>query len=132
MPRTNDRVAEALSEYADLLAITGGDAYRVRNYEKAARAVGGYHLDVARLDEKGLDAIPAVGTSIAAKILQLVDHGSFDELDERRSQVPAGLRSLLDSTGPRPEAGRRGCTTSWASRRFRNCSTRYTSTGSST
>jgi len=92
-----------LSEYADLLAIAGGDAYRVRNYEKAARAVAGYHLDVALLDEKGLDAIPAVGASIASKILQLVDHGSFDELDERRSQVPAGLRSLLAVPGLGPK-----------------------------
>lgn len=41
MTRANDRVAEALLENADLLAITRGDAYRVRNYEKAARAVAG-------------------------------------------------------------------------------------------
>ena len=107
MARVNDQVAEALVEYADLLAITGGDAYRVRNYEKAARSVAGYHLDVAPLDEKGLEEIPSVGTSIAAKILQLVDHGSFDELDERRSQVPAGVRSLLAVPGLGPKRAAR-------------------------
>ena len=101
--RANEHVGEALLEYADLLAITGGDPYRVRNYEKAARAVAGYHLDVSCLDEKGLDAIPGVGTSIAAKILQLLDHGSFDELDERRSHVPAGVRSLLAVPGLGPK-----------------------------
>jgi DNA polymerase (family 10) len=119
-----------LAEYADLLAITGGDAYRVRNYEKAARAVAGYHLDVGLLDEEGLDEIPAVGASIAAKILQLVDHGSFDELDERRSQVPAGLRSLLTVPGLGP-SGRHDCTTSWAFPPSPSCSTRSTVTGSS-
>jgi DNA polymerase (family 10) len=96
-------VADALAEYSDLLAITGGDAYRVRNYEKAARSVAGYHRDVTGLDEAGLEEIPGVGTSIAAKILQLVDHGSFNELDERRAQVPAGVRSLLGVPGLGPK-----------------------------
>lgn len=103
MGRANDAVAEALSEYADLLAIAGGDPYRVRNYEKAARSVAGYHLDVATLDAKALQEIPGVGKSIAAKILQILDHGSFDELDERRAQVPAGVRSLLGVPGLGPK-----------------------------
>ena len=41
MGRVNDDVAALLSEYAALLHITGGDAFRARNYEKAARAVAG-------------------------------------------------------------------------------------------
>src|ERR1019366_4902429 len=101
--RANDPVAEALSEYAELLAITGGDPYRLRNYEKAARSVAGYHLDVAALDEPGLEDIPGVGKSIAAKIVEILDHGSFDELDARRSQVPAGVRSLLAVPGLGPK-----------------------------
>lgn len=101
--RANDAVAEALAEYADLLAITGGDPYRVRTYEKAARSVAGYHLDVATLDDAGLRAIPGVGVSIAAKIRQILDRGSFDELDERRSHVPAGVRSLLGVPGLGPK-----------------------------
>jgi DNA polymerase (family 10) len=103
MARANDAVADALAEYADLLAITGGDPYRVRNYEKAARSVEGYHLDVATLDQQGLQAIPGVGASISAKIRQLLDHGSFDELDERRARVPAGVRSLLTVPGLGPK-----------------------------
>jgi DNA polymerase (family 10) len=42
MARTNDAVASLPREYAELLAITGGDQFRARNYEKAAKAVGGY------------------------------------------------------------------------------------------
>jgi DNA polymerase (family 10) len=29
--RTNDEVAALLAEYADLIAITGGDAFRIRS-----------------------------------------------------------------------------------------------------
>ncbi|HTU05784.1 MAG TPA: helix-hairpin-helix domain-containing protein, partial [Trebonia sp.] len=42
MASMNDAVAGLLREYAELLAITGGDPFRARNYEKAAKAVAGY------------------------------------------------------------------------------------------
>lgn len=106
MSRTNDRVAEALSELADLIAITRGDPFRARSYEKAARAVAAYPVEVARMDEASLDAIPAVGRHIAAKIHHFVDTGHIDELDELRAQVPAGLRSLLDVPGLGPARAR--------------------------
>src|SRR5579875_296439 len=103
MPRSNDRVAEGLSELADLLAVTGGDPYRVRAYEKAARSVALYPIDIDELDAKALDAIPAVGPRISKKIIQLRDGGHLEELDELRAQVPAGLRSLLSVPGLGPK-----------------------------
>ena len=102
MPRSNDRAAAALSELADLIAITGGDPFRVRSYEKAARGVASYPLDVDQLDERALDDIPAVGSHIAAKIVQFVRTGHIEELEDLRSRVPAGLRSLLDVPGLGP------------------------------
>ena len=58
--RTNDEVAALLEEYADLLAITGGDAFRIRSYEKAARSIAGYPDDLATLDAGALGRIPNV------------------------------------------------------------------------
>ena len=84
MPRANEFVEALLTEYADLLSITGGDAFRVRTYEKAARSVGGYHADVATLDEAGLQAIPNVGGSTAKKIREMLDSGTFRQLEELR------------------------------------------------
>ncbi len=106
MTRSNDEVAARLSEMAELLSIGGGDPYRVRAYEKAARAVESYPLEVDELDARALDEIPAVGSHIAAKILQLASTGHLDELDELRAQVPAGLRSLLGVPGLGPKRAR--------------------------
>jgi DNA polymerase (family 10) len=92
-----------LQEFADLLAISGGDSFKVRAYEKAAQAVAGYPADVAKLDGKGLDAIPGVGEHLARKILELVRTGSVEELEDLRARVPAGLRSLLDVPGLGPK-----------------------------
>jgi len=38
----NEEVAALLNEYAELTQITGGDVFRARNYEKAARSVRGW------------------------------------------------------------------------------------------
>ena len=103
MPHSNDQVAAALEELAELLAITGGDPFRIRAYERAARAVAGHAQDLDELDEKALDAIPAIGTRIAAKIRQLLTTGHVEELDELRAQVPAGLRALLAVPGLGPK-----------------------------
>ncbi len=92
-----------LQEFADLLAISGGDQFKVRAYEKAARAVAGHHAEVARLDEKGLAGIPSVGSHLAHKIIEFRDTGSVEELDELRARVPAGLRTLLSVPGLGPK-----------------------------
>src|SRR3989454_8996515 len=103
MARANDDVEALLQEYADLLSISGGDAFRVRTYEKAARSVGGYHADVADLDQKGLQAIPNVGKSIAEKIQEYLEKGSINSLEELRAQVPAGVRQMISIPGLGPK-----------------------------
>lgn len=103
MARTNDEVAALFSEYADLISITGGDAYKARVYEKAARSVGGHHADVSTLDAKGLQEIPNVGRSIAEKILEYLDSGRVSAVEELRAKIPAGVRRLTEipTLGPK-------------------------------
>lgn len=106
MPRPNDTAAERLNELAELVALGGGDSFRVRAYEKAARAIAEHPEPVDTLDEKGLEAIPGVGTHIAAKIRELFTTGHIGELEDIRARVPAGLRSLLDVPGLGPKRAR--------------------------
>ncbi|TWV58725.1 DNA polymerase/3'-5' exonuclease PolX [Streptomyces misionensis] len=95
MARANDEVEALLREYADLIAITGGDAFKARAYEKAARAVGGYPADVSTLDEDGLREIPNVGRSIADKVAEYLRTGKMAVVEERRARIPAGVRELI-------------------------------------
>ncbi|NEE00881.1 DNA polymerase/3'-5' exonuclease PolX [Phytoactinopolyspora halotolerans] len=103
MGRANDEVAELLQEYADLVSITGGDAYKVRAYEKAARAVAGHHEDVSDLDLAGIKRIPNVGTSIAEKIVEHMTTGKVGAVEELRAKIPAGVRQLtaIPTLGPK-------------------------------
>ena len=95
MPRANDEVEELLQEYADLISISGGDPFKARAYEKAARSVGGYHRDISGLDERGLSRIDNVGRSIAEKILEYFKTGTIHALEDLRADVPAGVRALI-------------------------------------
>ena len=70
MASTNEEVAALLREYAELLGLTGGDPFRARNYERAAKAVAGYPGDLGALPDSALTTIPGVGTSIAGKIAE--------------------------------------------------------------
>lgn len=101
--RTNEEVEALLQEYADLIAITGGDAFKARAYEKAARAIGGYPADVSHLDAAGLKEIPGVGKSIAEKVTEYFRTGKVTVVEETRSRIPAGVRQLITipTLGPR-------------------------------
>jgi DNA polymerase (family 10) len=99
----NEEVAGLLREYAELTQITGGDVFRARNYEKAARSVRGWGEDISRLDAKGLRAIPGVGASIAAKIAEYLATGHIAALDELRAKIPAGVLELTRVPGLGPK-----------------------------
>jgi len=99
----NEEVAGLLREYAELIQITGGDVFRARNYEKAARSVRGWGEDIGQLDVKGLRAIPGVGASIAAKIAEYAATGRIAALDELRARIPAGVLELTRVPGLGPK-----------------------------
>ena len=103
MAWANEEIAQLLREYAELTQITGGDVFRVRNYEKAARSVRGWGEDVGQLDAKAMRAIPGVGASIAAKIAEYRETGSIGALDELRARIPPGVLELTRVPGLGPK-----------------------------
>jgi DNA polymerase (family 10) len=103
MARPNEEVAALLQEYADLISITGGEQYKARVYERAARSVGGYPDDISTLDGGELKQVPNVGASIADKIAECLQTGCFAALEELRGKIPAGVRRLMEipTLGPK-------------------------------
>ena len=99
----NEEVAALLREYAELTQITGGDVFRARNYEKAARSVRGWVGDISQLDVTELRAIPGVGASIAAKIAEYRQTGSIRALEELRAKIPPGVLELTRVPGLGPK-----------------------------
>ena len=103
MARANDEAAALIQELADLLSITGGEAFKIRSYEKAARVIAGYPDEVATLDLAGLKKIPGVGDAIAKKVLDFNATGTIRQVEDLRAQIPAGVRALtaIPTLGPK-------------------------------
>jgi histidinol phosphatase-like PHP family hydrolase len=103
MASANDDAAAMLREYAELLSITGGDPFRARNYEKAAKAVAGYPGDLGAVPDTALTKIPGVGTSIAGKIAEYRRTGAVAAVDELRAKVPPGVLPIAKVPGVGPK-----------------------------
>ena len=103
MASANEDAAAVLREYAELLAITGGDQFRARNYEKAAKVVAGYPGDLAAVPDAALTRIPGVGTSIAGKIIEFRRTGTVAAVDALRAKIPPGVLQIakVPGLGPR-------------------------------
>jgi hypothetical protein len=84
-------------------AVAGGDLFRVRTYERAAKSVGGYPEDVGALSDSALTKIPGVGSSTAAKIAEVRRTGTFRALEELRAKVPPGAPQLSKVPGVGPK-----------------------------
>src|SRR5690348_11245616 len=102
MASSNEAVAALLREYAELLGITGGDPFRARNYEKAAKAVAGYPRDIGDLTDAQLTSIPGVGSSIAGKIAEYRRTGDIAAVAELRAKIPPGVMTLAAVPGIGP------------------------------
>lgn len=103
MARPNDEVGALLREYADLILLSGGNAFRARSYEKAARSVGGYSGDLAHVDEAEIRAIPGVGDSTAEKIGEYLASGRIEALEALRAKIPPGVREITRIPGVGPK-----------------------------
>lgn len=101
MARTNDDVARLLAELATLTEVDEGspNAFRVRAYQNAERAVRSLSEDVAGLSASDLAKVKGIGSSIAGRIRQYVETGSIDKLDELRVKHPPEKLKLMRVPG---------------------------------
>ncbi len=105
MARTNDEVARLLAELAQLTELDEGspNAFRVRAYQNAERAVQGLGQDVAELSATELAKVKGIGKSIAGRIREYVDTGAITKLDELRAAHPPSKLELRKVPGLGPK-----------------------------
>jgi DNA polymerase (family X) len=101
VPRTNDEVARLLGELAKLTEIDEGSpqAFRVRAYDNARRAVEQLTTDVADMSAGELAGVKGLGKSTAGRIREYVDTGRVEKLEQLREKHPVGKLELLRIPG---------------------------------
>ncbi|MUW15860.1 DNA polymerase/3'-5' exonuclease PolX, partial [Halorubrum sp. CBA1125] len=101
----NDEVATRLEEFADLLEATGVE-YKPTAYRRAAENVRGHPAPIESLAADGADAvaeIDRVGAAIASKIVEYLETGSIEELEDLRKELPVDMAALtaVEGVGPK-------------------------------
>lgn len=101
----NDEVARRLEEFADLLAAQDVE-YKPRTYRRAAENIRDYPGDVAALAADGQDAvaeIEGVGDAISSKVVEYVETGEIEELEDLRAEMPVEMVALtrVEGVGPK-------------------------------
>ena len=86
---------------ADLLELSGENAFRIRAYRNGAKAIRDLSESVAELINAGTDltTIDGIGATLAEKSAVLVKTGNLPQLEKLRKEVPPTLRDIMQVPG---------------------------------
>jgi DNA polymerase (family 10) len=101
----NKSIAGILTEIADILDIQGENPFRIRSYRNAARTIGDLSESLENMIKAGgnPEEIPGIGKSIHEKIVEIVETGRCQSLEELKQKTPPGLTELLRLEGLGPK-----------------------------
>jgi len=98
---TNDHLANLFEEMADLLELSGENAFRIRAYRSGAAAIQGLNQPVQELLAQGFDltTIDGIGATLAEKSQVAIETGVIPALEKLRTEVPTTLRDVMRVPG---------------------------------
>jgi DNA polymerase (family 10) len=105
----NTDIAKVFSDIADLLELKGENPFKIRAYQKAARAIEHHPKELKIMLEEGEDlrTIPGVGEAIAKKITELLTTGRLAYYENLKAEFPPGITNLLAIPGIGPKTANR-------------------------
>src|SRR4030042_4987213 len=105
----NSEVARVFQDIADLLEIKGENVFKIRAYQKAARAIEHYPRELEAMVEEGDDlrSVPGVGEAIAKKTTELITTGKLGYYESLKDEFPQGITNLLAIPGIGPKTANR-------------------------
>jgi DNA polymerase (family 10) len=109
VPIKNTAIAKVFQDMADLLELKGENVFKIRAYQRAARAIEYLPKEIEIMLEEGddLQAIPGVGEAIAKKTIELVNTGKLSAYEELKAEFPEGITTLLEIPGIGPKTANR-------------------------
>ncbi len=105
----NAEIARRFQEMAEMLAFLGENPFRVRAYAQAARTLADLEAPIEAVAAQGteaLEALPAIGPDLAAKIQEYLRTGDIQAHARLARQVPPGVLSVLRVPGVGPKTAR--------------------------
>ncbi|MBF8265959.1 MAG: DNA polymerase IV [Dehalococcoidia bacterium] len=105
----NTAIAKIFQDIADLLELKGENVFKIRAYQRAARAIEHLPREVEVILREGgsLRDITGVGEAIEKKTTELVNTGKLQYYEELRAEFPPGITTLLEVPGVGPKTAMR-------------------------
>ena len=104
----NAAIAQVFQDMADLLELKEDNPFKIRAYQKAARAIETLPEELDQVMKEGrLREIPGVGEAISQKITELLTTGKLGAYEKLRSEFPEGVINLMSIPGVGPKTALR-------------------------
>ena len=97
---SKNEVSRVLEQIAACLELKGANAFRIRAYRTAARAVAGFPEDLAAAAESGaLAELNGIGPATLKIILDVLVNRRSEVLEDLRREIPPGLVDMMKISG---------------------------------
>ena len=100
---TNEQIADKLKWYADLSELHNINPFKIKTYASASYRIDKLLEPLTGKSLVELEKIDGVGKSVATKVFQLTNTGTFDELEELEKNTPIGVQQLFAVKGIGPK-----------------------------
>ena len=100
---SNDEIADLFKWYANLSELHDGNPFKIKSYAAAAFKIDKLHTPLAGKSVAELEAMEGIGKSIAQKIFEINQIGSFTELVQLINETPQGIIDLFKVKGIGPK-----------------------------
>ncbi|GGG19261.1 DNA polymerase/3'-5' exonuclease PolX [Pontibacter amylolyticus] len=99
----NKKIIKLFKLAAELMELHDENPFKVRSYVNGAAALELMEEPLALKSQAELEGITGVGKSIAARVIEITETGSFTELDQLLSVTPPGVVEMLRIKGIGPK-----------------------------
>jgi DNA polymerase (family 10) len=99
----NYSIAKTFSLLAKLMDIHGDDSFKAKSYSSAAFNIEKLEVELSSIPQQKIFGIKGIGEKIGNKILELIDTGQLDELDNYIEKTPPGILEMLKIKGLGPK-----------------------------
>ena len=96
---TNTEIIDILELTAKLMELHDVDAFKTRSFQAAAFNLDKISEDLTKMSFPELLKLPGVGKSVAGKVLQIIETGRLQDLDDLLAQTPEGVLEMFRIKG---------------------------------
>ena len=102
---TNEEIAELFEQLGMMLEMQGDTVFKIRAYQRAARAIEGLPFPLAQavVDGQKITSVPGIGKAISEKIHEFVSTGQVQTYERVKAELPEGALDLLAIPGIGPK-----------------------------